>query len=83
MSEHKLSGIQKFLLAIFPASWGRSMEASSRKWLMRCQNCKFEKSVWEWGGVRWKAAGNPERKLLCPNCKQLGWHTTYRKDDPA
>lgn len=80
MSEHKLSGIQKFFLAIFPASWGRSMESSSRSWVMRCKNCQFEKSVWEWGGIRWKAAGNPERKLLCPNCKQLGWHTIYRKE---
>jgi ssDNA-binding Zn-finger/Zn-ribbon topoisomerase 1 len=79
MSDEKLSKVQRFFLAIFPASWGRSMEESSRSWIVRCPNCNFERSVWELGGIRWKAAGNPKQKLLCPNCQQLGWHTIYRK----
>lgn len=55
------------------------MEKESREWMMRCENCGFEKSVWDFGGIRWKASGNPQRKVYCENCKFLSAHTTYKK----
>lgn len=70
---------QKFFTSLLPGSWAQSMEAESRQWMMRCKECNFEQSVWDLGGIRWKAAGNPSRKLLCQNCKHLTWHTTYKK----
>ncbi|HKP54780.1 MAG TPA: phage terminase large subunit family protein [Chloroflexia bacterium] len=60
------------------------MEADSRAWMMRCPNCGHERSVWEMGGIRWGAAGEPRRRLLCPQCGKKGWHKTYRKqEEPA
>lgn len=70
---------QKILKAILPASWAESMEKESRRWMMRCENCNAEKSVWDFGGVRWKATGNPRRKMFCLDCKYNSWHTTYKK----
>ena len=66
MNECQLSGIQKFFKAILPASWSASMEAESRQWRFVCPNCAFERSVWEMGGVRWKAAGNQEELITDP-----------------
>lgn len=43
-----MSSLQKFLTAIFPAAWARSMEAESRSWMIRCP-CGFERSVWDTG----------------------------------
>lgn len=65
-NEHKSSGIQKFFKAIFPASWSASMEAESRQWKIQCPNCNFERSVWETGGVRWKASGYQEELITNP-----------------
>lgn len=69
---------QKFFKAILPKSWAADMEAESRAWKMKCSSCGTEHSVWEMGGIRWKAAGNPVRRVLCPNCKQVAAHTVYK-----
>lgn len=70
---------QKLFTSVLPASWAKSMEAESRQWMMRCNKCNFEQSVWDLGGIRWKAAGNPSRKMTCQNCKEFSLHTTYKK----
>jgi hypothetical protein len=70
--------IQKFFVTIFPRAWAEEMEAESRTWMIRC-TCGYEKSVWDSGGIRWKARGNPRRFRRCSNCGQSTWHTVYRK----
>ena len=56
------------------------MEAHSRAWLVQCPNCGHERSLWEIGGIRYKAAGNPRTRtrLRCPSCGQSGWHRISR-----
>jgi hypothetical protein len=49
------------------------MEAESRAWKARCEVCRSERSVWDLGGIRWKAAGNPRRRLPCGNCGRVTW----------
>ncbi len=75
-----MSWIQKFLVAILPASWAKSMEADSRIWFMKCPECDFEESYWDFGGIRWKAAGNSKNLRKCPNCGKRSWHLTYKKE---
>jgi hypothetical protein len=70
---------QKIFKSLLPASWASSMEKESREWMMRCETCNFEISVWDFGGIRWKASGNPRRNLWCRNCRSNAWHTTYKK----
>jgi hypothetical protein len=69
---------QKLLQAILPRRWVEEMEAESRSWMLRCDTCDLERSVWEAGGVRWKAAGRPSRLMRCPHCGRATWHTLYR-----
>lgn len=71
-----MSIIQKFLTAIFSVGWAKSMEADSRRWMVRCP-CGFERSVWDMGGIRWKAAGSPRWFRKCPSCGHRHWHTVY------
>jgi hypothetical protein len=73
-----MSWIQRFFTAIFPASWARSMEEDSRRWMMRCR-CGFEKSIWDMGGIRWKARGTSRNYMRCVACGERSWHTLYRK----
>lgn len=79
MSE--LSGIQRFFTRMVPKRWAESMEAESRQWMIRCPNCGFERSVWEMGGIRWKAAGNSRKYLRCPNCGESSWHTMVKQQE--
>ena len=73
-----MSAIQSFFKAILPRSWAADMEAQSRAWKMRCP-CGCEKSVWEAGGIRWKATGNPKRRMKCPACGETTWHTVTKE----
>lgn len=42
-------------------------EAESRRWYVQCE-CGKEPSMWEMGGIRFMAAGNPRRLVKCPYC---------------
>src|SRR4051812_32450690 len=76
----RMSTIQKFFLAVFPAKWAQGMEAESRAWIVKCLSCDHERSIWELGGIRWKAVGTPKIYKECPKCRQTGWHcVSYRK----
>jgi hypothetical protein len=76
-------GIRRFFQSVLPENAKQDMEKESRKWFIKCSNCKFEKSVWESGGIRWKAAGTPRKMMLCSNCGQLTLHVIYKKDGTA
>ena len=73
-----MSFTQKFFMAVLPRSWAEDMQAESQQWMLRC-TCGNERSMWEAGGIRWKAAGSPRRLMRCPQCGQRTWHTLNRK----
>lgn len=62
------------LLAILPQSWRASIEAESRQWRATCPHCGHDASIWDRGGVRWKAKGEPSLGLTCPKCGKWGMH---------
>jgi len=77
-----MSFFQRLFTAILPRRWAESMEAHSRSWMVRC-SCGFARSIWELGGIRWKAAGGrPRTYMKCPQCGQWSWHKVER-DPPA
>ena len=80
MDEVKSSS-QKFFKAILPQPWFEDMKKESMSWMMQCSNCKYERSIWSMGGIRWKAAGTPKVSRLCMNCGQLNWHLIYKKEN--
>jgi hypothetical protein len=76
-----VSSIQKFFVALLPPSWAAKMEAESRSWIARCA-CGYARSIWEMGGIRWGAAGQPKRYLSCPQCGQSSWQAVSREKLP-
>jgi len=74
-----MSAVQRLLTRFVPKSRAASMEAESRQWMIQCPNCGFEQSVWDSGGIRWKATGTVRQRIRCPNCGRTGWHTIYKK----
>jgi hypothetical protein len=77
-----MSFVQRLFTAILPRKWAESMESESRAWVMQCP-CGHERSVWEAGGIRYGASGNPRLRVRCPECGRQTWHRVYRKEaDP-
>jgi hypothetical protein len=73
--EHKLSGVQRFFTAVlFP--FAGSIERHSRSWRMTCP-CGHSTSIWERGGIRWFAAGEPRRLAFCESCGARTWHRVH------
>ena len=73
-----MTSLQRLLQKLLPRRWAEDMQAESQAWLARC-SCGYEESIWDRGGIRWKAAGQPRRRLTCPQCGHTTWHTVYRK----
>ena len=73
-----MSWAQKIMKAVFPRSWAEAAEVESRSWMMCCP-CGREVSVWDMGGIRFKAAGNPRVWIRCPKCG-MTWHRLHRVD---
>lgn len=71
--------LQKLIKSILPKNLSDKIEAESRSWMVQCPNCKYERSYWDMGGLRWGAAGNPKINKLCSNCHTLSWHIVYKK----
>lgn len=75
-----MSRIQRLIMKLVPARWAQEMEADSRRWMLTCQTCGLERSIWDIGGVRWKATGKTRVTVHCPHCGRLRNHTaTYRQ----
>lgn len=71
--------VQRLVLALMPRRLARDIEAESRAWRLKCP-CGHERTVWEAGGVRWKARGNPEWWARCPACGERRSHSLDRAD---
>lgn len=76
-----MSAIQRFLLRILPRTWADDLRAESMSWLVVCEACGHARSVWELGGIRWKARGHPRRLVLCPICGKREWHVLRRAEE--
>ena len=74
-----MSAPQRFFKAILPPAAFAAMKAESRAWMMKCPHCGHEYSVWDIGGIRYKAAGTPKRNAACPACGLRAWTELSRK----
>ena len=57
----------------------QSMRSESESWVMQCP-CGAKTSVWEMGGIRWKASGQPRRMGRCGECERVFWGTVFRNE---
>ncbi len=74
-----MSRTQRFIISLVPRAWAERMERESREWMARCPECGHRRSIWDLGGIRWKAAGNPRRFLTCAGCGVSAWHVVVKK----
>lgn len=73
-----MAAIQSFLRFLLPAKAFDAVRTGTREWLMACP-CGHTQDLWDAGGVRYMAAGEPRRLRSCPECGQATWHTIRKK----
>ena len=73
MGDRPMSGSQRFFAQMLGPEAAAAAEAESRAWLIVCPHCGFERSVWDTGGVRYRASGGGRVGMTCPRCGQAGW----------
>lgn len=73
-----MSLTQRFFKAIMPKKWFEAAEADSRRWVFTCP-CGNEQSIWDSGGIRWKAAGKSKTGIRCLACGKFGLQTLEKQ----
>jgi hypothetical protein len=74
-----MSLIQRFFVWILPKHLAHEMEMHSRAWTMTCLHCEHETSIWDMGGIRWRAYGNSRNYMKCISCGRRSWHRLHKK----
>jgi hypothetical protein len=73
-----MSVIQRFAKLILPRKWSESLKAESREWIVFCP-CGHSKSIWDMGGIRWKAKGERMVLMMCRQCRERTMHKISRE----
>ena len=54
-------------------------EAESRQWIGICPRCQARSSVWDVGGVRYRAFGSKVTLVRCAHCGKAGFMRFEKK----
>jgi hypothetical protein len=69
MEGRMASLIQRLVLRL-PKRWSDAIQADSERWLLTCPVCGTVRSVWDIGGVRYKAYSRGKvTGVWCTTCK--------------
>lgn len=77
-----MSVLQQLMLCWMPKSWRADLIAYSQRWFAVCP-CGCVRSIWELGGIRYRAAGRPRRLMRCPKCGRRTWHSVEWHESEA
>ena len=77
-----MSLFQRLILSLVSPRLAEAMEQDSRLWTMRCLTCGSEISIWEAGGVRYRAAKRSRTLYRCLKCSRIRCHEVYKKGPP-
>jgi phage FluMu protein Com len=67
--------LRNFILKFMSPKMRAEAEADSHKWMATCPRCQSVNSIWDIGGIRYKAVGGrPITLVRCPNCGKISPH---------
>ncbi|MDH3759351.1 MAG: hypothetical protein OEU50_00125 [Gammaproteobacteria bacterium] len=74
--------LRTLIRTLFPAFMER-VEAESKTWFMQCRKCGSEISVWDYGGMRYRALGTVYRLGRCRECQKVSMLRVYQRSQPG
>jgi len=73
----KLSTVQKVAKFFSSRSLFERMMEDSKRYRFTC-SCGKESSIWDIGGIRYKASGTPRTGVRCPHCGKFAMQKIYK-----
>jgi hypothetical protein len=70
----------RFLKLILPSKAFAAVREGTKQWLAECP-CGHRRDLWDSGGVRYKAAGEPRQIGSCPACGKATLHKIRKKTE--
>ncbi len=75
-----MKALQNILRALVSDRVFKEMKAESEQWFFECLSCGFKRSVWEAGGIKYKATVRRKRAVgKCPECHKWRWMSVAPK----
>ena len=75
-----MNRMQRLVKFLAPKSLFARMEAESKAWFLECP-CGWSISVWDAGGIRFKATTTKKKTLgKCPACEKMQWFSFKRME---
>jgi len=72
--------LRDIILRFMPPKMRADAETDSRNWVATCPKCEAVNSIWDIGGVRYKARSAGKRiRLRCPQCGERGMHAVEHR----
>jgi hypothetical protein len=75
----KLSLMQKIIKFFSSNAKFEEMMKESKQWKFKC-SCGQVSSIWDIGGIRYKAGGDSTKAIRCPYCKKIGMQKLYKSE---
>ncbi len=75
----ELSFIQRVTKFVCNSGKFEEIMKESKQWKFKC-SCGQISNIWEIGGIRYKAAGNPSKGLVCPFCKKFSMQKLFKSE---
>ena len=70
---------QRIVMRLMPGR-AAEIERESRQWIVTCPNCGHERSYWDIGGGRYKAASKGKKVgMRCSECGKRSMHPVERR----
>lgn len=67
-----MSFIQDVVTLFLPQAWSEAIQRESERWIVTCPACNSVHSLWELGGIRYKAASIQKKiRIRCPGCSSV------------
>lgn len=79
----KLSGSQRLVKWFTSAARFEDMMRESKTWVFTCKHCGQLSNIWEAGGIRYKAKGNPSTYVKCIHCGKSGMNSISKQETPV
>lgn len=70
----------KFLKFILPGRAFAAIRTGTRLWMIECP-CGHKRDLWDAGGIRYKAVGEPWSLCKCPECGKGTMHKIRKKTE--
>lgn len=75
----KLSITQKIVKFFFSDSGFKKIMDESKRYRFDC-SCGKTSSIWDIGGIRYKAYGKPITLVKCPHCGKIAMQKIYKAE---